>query len=260
MADPRRLLGAARVRRRTAERRTARGLPAQGDAGGEEPHHVDGAGSGIRTAGAHARAHCAALAGGRGDPHRLDAPHRGRAAQRDPRPEAGAADDAGRAGRLPGQRVRGSLPRGPGQPPPGGSRRARDEARPDDRRCRPGRPRRREAVADPSRAGAAPRAPRAVPGPRGRLPSAGEHHRACRRLRPRERRRTDRGGHRRDPPRPRPRPARRLGRVLDLPAARPLAGPARRAEVEGGQLALSALLDDWPVALLVRAGGRGEAR
>ena len=32
------------------------------------------------------------------------------------------------------------------------------------------------------------------------------------------------------------------------------------AEVEGGQLALSALLDDWPVALLVRAGGRGEAR
>src|SRR5699024_11443356 len=32
------------------------------------------------------------------------------------------------------------------------------------------------------------------------------------------------------------------------------------AEVEGGQLAPSALLDDWPGALLVRAGGRGAAR
>ena len=98
--------------------------------------------------------------------------------------------------------------------------------------ARPG-DRRREAVADPPCAGAAPGAAGPVPGPGRHLPPAAHHDRPCRRLRPRERRGTGRGGHRRHPARARTRPARRLGREPDRPARGPLARRARRRGARG---------------------------
>ena len=187
VADPGRLLGAARLRGRAAGRGPARGLSRQGDARGEDPHHLDRAGRRVRARGAGPGASGAGVRGGRRDPRRLDPAHGRRAARRDPRPEARAAHDARRARRLPGQRERGPLPGGPRQPPRGRPRRARRPPRTDDR----GRPsrgdRRREAVADPPCAGAAPGAAGPVPGPGRRLPPAAHHDRPCRRLRPRVR-------------------------------------------------------------------------
>src|SRR5699024_1202 len=102
VADPGSLLGAARLRSRADHRRAPRGVPEQGDARGEAPHHLDRAGPRVRAAGAGPGPRGPGELGGLPDPGGVDPAHPGLAALRDSGAEADPADHAGRAGRVPG--------------------------------------------------------------------------------------------------------------------------------------------------------------